>query len=144
MTTVQMPGTNQPIDYDFINQLVTQVNSHDNFISQTSTNVTSKIFKKDVVASKLKIYADSFSISPTGNKVTANTQTLVATETLSGFSSTPLIIATATSENSTSSAGCTVIVSNVTKEKYEIYVRWLETKSNVQMSVNVLAIGSAA
>ena len=144
MTTVQMPSTNQPIDYDFINQLVNQVNSHDNFISQTSTNVTSSILGGDIVSSKLKFYAVQLSI-PSDGKAVANTTVSVPTAGLTGFLNPPIIVATANSKDSASLAGCTVIVSNVTASNYNLSVRWLESKaSGVDMFINVLAIGSIA
>ena len=138
-----MPGTNQPIDYDFINQLVTQVNSHDNTLSQTSTNATSSILNQSVVSNKLKTYAIEISIPATSAEV--NTTIAVPSPSFVGFSNTPIIVATAKSKNTTSAAGCTIIISNVTATTCDINVRWLEKKtSGVDMSINLLAIGPIA
>jgi hypothetical protein len=143
MTTVQMPGTNQPIDYDFINQLVTQVNYHDGFISQTSTNGTSSILKQSVISNKLKTHAEEISIPATSAEV--STTVAVPSPTFSGFSNTPIVIVTAKAKNTTSAAGCTILVSNVTATTCDINVRWLEKKaSGVEMSINLLAIGPTA
>lgn len=143
MTTIDMPGTNQPIDYDFIDRLVTQVNSHDNTLSQTSTNAISSILNQSVVSNKLKTYAIEIIIPTTLSKT--NTTVALPSPSFVGFSNSPIVIATAKAKNTTSAAGCAIIISNVTATTCDINVRWLEDKtSGVEMSVNLLAIGPTA
>jgi len=143
MSTIQMPGTNQPIDYDFINQLVNQVNLHDASLALTSTNATSTILEQTNISNKLKTFATNVSIPATS--CTTGTTTFVPTPAFAGFSNTPIVVATASTKDSSAAAGCTIFISEVTATGCVVNIRWLETKtSGVQMSINLLAIGPTA
>jgi len=142
--TIQMPGTNQPVDYDFINQLVNVVNNHTTSLNLTAATSSSSIIGESVLSNKLKTYGiNNLKIPATSS--TVNTSVSVSSAKFDGFSNTPIIIATPTATSTASGVGCTIIISNVTASSCDITVRWLETKaSGVDMYVNLLAIGPTA
>jgi len=141
--TIQMPGTNQPVDYDFINQLVNVVNDHTTSLNLTAATSNSSIIGQSVLSNKLKTYGIELAIPATSS--TINTYVSVPSPKFDGFSNTPIITATAKSKTSTSGVGCTILISNVTANTCDITVRWLETKtSGVDMSINLIAIGPTA
>jgi hypothetical protein len=138
-----MPGTNQPVDYDFINQLVNVVNNHTTSLNLTAATSTSSILEQQPLSNKLKTYGINIKIPASSS--TANTLVAAPSPTFEGFSNTPIIIATPTANSSASGVGCTVIISGVTATTCNISVRWLETKtSGVDMSINLIAIGPTA
>ena len=139
---LQIPGTNQPIDYDFINQLVQVVNNHTTSLNLTSATAMSEIFKNDTLSNKLKTIALELTI-PANSSTTSDTVN-VPSPNFTGFSNTPVITATAKSTSTASAAGCTILISNVTASGCDINVRWLEDKSGVDMSINLIAIGPTA
>jgi hypothetical protein len=141
LTQIQIPSTNQPVDYDILNTIVSTVNSLSTAVTKSISNSDSSIFGAQVASNIIKIIATTNNpVSETEAKVDTISTIQISFGT-NTFSSVPFVTVTPRASNSTNFAACSYFISNLTATGCTINVKWISAKKPVNMWFDVLAIG---
>jgi len=137
MAAISLPERGQPLDVNYIYEMVSQINSIENRIAIRNTSV-STINNNTDTTSNLKFYAEQKALITSEAK--ANT-TETITFTYPRFKFTPVVTATVLN-NSGSTSGDDVIctVRNLTTSTAAVVVRF-NAAGKVDLFVNLIAIG---
>lgn len=141
---IQTPGLNQPIDYDFISTIITQINNLvDAYKLNSTSGISHNILNNAIAANNLSIIGIKKSIS--ASTVTdGQPGTPVPVEFPKAFGSTPIVMVTPQVDNTNLFAKFDFFVSNVTTRGCTINLIWRETTSkSIAINFDVLAIGSS-
>lgn len=142
--SIQTPGSNQPIDYDFISTIITQINNLvDAYKLNSTSGISHNILNKAIAANNLSIIGVEKSISVTG-ATDGQVGTPIPIEFPKAFGSTPIVMVTPQADSTTLFAKFDFFVSNVTTKGCTINLIWRETTSkSIAINFDVLAIGSS-
>lgn len=137
MAAISLPERGQPLDVNYIYEMVSQINSIENRIAIRNTSVSSINANTDTT-SNLKFYAEQKALITSEAK--ANT-TETITFTYPRFKFTPVVTATVLN-NTGSTSGDDVIctVRNLTTSSVAVVVRF-NAAGKVDLFVNLIAIG---
>lgn len=141
---IPVPQRGQPIDIDYIYQIVSQLNSLTTQISSNSTvlsTVDNGIARKDSTTNNLRFFASTKSVKKT--QVTANSTEPWFIDFSPNFLYIPIVIATPVNNNSSSTAGDNVItvINKITTSRVDGKMIF-NTAGNVDVNVNIIAIGT--
>lgn len=139
MAAIPLPERGQPLDVNYIYDMVNQINSITNTIAIRSTS-TSKVNTNSDTTSNLKFYAETKNLSTTNASGNATESFFF---TYPEFKFPPVVVVTVTN-NSGSTAGDNVIstLRNVGTSRAEGIVRF-NVSGAVNLSINAIAIGIA-
>jgi hypothetical protein len=152
--TVQIPSANTLLDQTFFSQVATDINTLNDKVSKTSSQIYNTSTNKQVTSFTGSFSIATYQVDITAHKTSATVSTISKRETAPfgiTFTAPPIVIATIQIPgDSTTGAGTThkgldsasVLVQNVTQSSADIYVV-LGKGSAVDLSykVNVMAIG---
>jgi hypothetical protein len=137
MAAISLPERGQPLDVNYIYEMVSQINSIENRIAIRNTSV-STINNNTDTTSNLKFYAEQKALITSEAK--ANT-TETITFTYPRFKFTPVVTATVLNDGgSTSGDDVICTVRNLTTSTAAVVVRF-NSPGKVDLFVNLIAIG---
>ena len=137
MAAISLPERGQPLDVNYIYEMVSQINSIENKIAIRNTSV-STINNNTDTTSNLKFYAEQKALITSEAK--ANT-TETITFTYPRFKFTPVVTATVLNDGgSTSGDDVICTVRNLTTSTAAVVVRF-NAAGKVDLFVNLIAIG---
>jgi len=139
---IPLPERGQPIDLNYLYQIANSIN---NLTNQISTSNTTSVIKngindrEDVVTNKLRFYATTENIV-VGN-INAGSSQNWSVDLQPDFLFTPVAVATVVN-NTASTAGnnVTLVIRNITTSRVEGNIIY-NTSGNIDININVIAIG---
>lgn len=142
-TAVPTPDRGQPIDVPYLYQLASAINSLSEKVQQSTENYTTiysrEAQKEDLKTANTKFFASFVDLPQKIKKNAGDTEKFQFS--ISGFKYPPIVTATPVNTGtSTASNDVTVVISNVTKDMINGFVRF-NTAGEVDVAVNVIAIG---
>lgn len=140
MGILATPGKMQPLDTDYIAQVVTQVNTLTTLVGDRSSSY-SNINNTPVKTSEAKIFATTINVVASTNKTDGDT--VDVTISYPPFRGFPVITATIVS-GASSSVGddATVVFKNISSQQATMRVKF-NRGGTLNINVNVIAIGFA-
>jgi hypothetical protein len=142
LNQISIPSTNQPIDYDMLNTIVSTINNLVTSVSENIANSDSTIFGTPVASNKVKVLAQSYQVSENNSKVDT-ISTIQVSFGQATFKVAPFVTVTPKSANSTNFAACSYFISNLTSTGCTINIKFA-VATKIAMSFDVLAIGVPA
>lgn len=138
MAAISLPERGQPLDVNYIYEMVSQINSIENRIAIRNTSVSTVNSNTDTT-SNIKIYAEQKALSTTEAK--ANTIETVTFSFDQKFKFVPVVTATVFNDGG-STTGDDVICTlrNLTTSGVAVVVRF-NSAGKVDLFVNMIAIG---
>lgn len=141
---IPVPQRGQPIDIDYVYQIVSQLNSLTTQISSNSTvlsTVDNGIARKDSTTNNLRFFASTKSVKKT--QVTAGSTESWFIDFSPNFLYIPIVIATPVNNSSSSTAGdkVSVVINKVSTNRVDGKMIF-DTAGNVDVNVNIIAIGT--
>ena len=142
---IPLPQRGQPIDIDYLYQIVSQINTLTTKISSNST-VLSSIDNgingvKQSTTNNLRFYASTKSVKK--SQVTANTTEPWFIDFSPNFLYVPIVIATPVNNNSTSTAGdrVSVVINKIATNRVDGKMIF-NVAGNIDVNINIIAIGT--
>lgn len=141
---IPVPQRGQPLDVDYIYQIINQLNTLTNQISANSTTLSTVdngiVGQKDVTTNNLRFVAITKNIKK--DAATANQSQTWFIDFSPQFLYVPVVTATAVNKNG-SAAGdnLSVVIKNVSTSRVDGSVRF-GTSGNIDVNVNIIAIGT--
>lgn len=141
---IPLPQRGQPIDVDYLYQIVKEVNSLNDKISTSSTtlSVINNGIRKDSTVNNLRFYAETKNVK-TGAAPSAGTSEQWSFDFSPAFKEVPVVVASVVN-NTTSNIGDNIVVTirTITTSKVTGQVRYNTSGGNVNVNVNIIAIGT--
>lgn len=138
MGILQVPNQGQPLDTDYIAQMVQQINELTTAVGDRSTSY-SNINNTSVKTSEVKIFATTINVLSSTNKTDGDT--VDVTVNYPAFRGFPVITATVVSGASSNIGDtATVVFKNISSQQATMRVIF-HRGGNLNINVNVLAVG---
>jgi hypothetical protein len=137
MAAISLPERGQPLDVNYIYEMVSQINSIENRIAIRNTSVSTVNANSDTT-SNIKFYAEELALTTTEAKANATDS---VTFTFPRFKFTPVVTASIFNRSG-STPGDDVIFTlrNITTSSATVVVRF-NSSGKVDLRVNLIAIG---
>lgn len=141
---IPLPQRGQPIDVDYLYQIVNQINSLTNQVSSTSTVLSTVnngiVGSKDSTTNNLRFFASTKNVKK--GSVTASTNESWFIDFNPNFLYAPIVVATVVN-NTGSTAGNNIIavVKNVTTSRVDGNILF-NTAGTIDVNINIIAIGT--
>ncbi len=134
-----IPAANQPIDYDFINTIVSEITRIDGLVSSLSYNTQSSINGKTIKPNEVVVFGTKITFPGPGS---ATFSEQIVNFAGVSFKEEPIVTVTANTGNKNSS--WVVAVDSVTSQGCVVRIIWGTNKPTGNTTFALLAVGQRA